>query len=636
MTAALEPAAAALDVARRLVAAGVPVFAAPPGDTSTGYRLPVGWQTFTADPKRLEVWRPGYALAAVCGHGVDVVDWDPRNGPEAFPCDMPAIYGQATTPSGGVHLYVAPTGLAKGEIAPGWDLQAGAADGSGRGFVFLPPTVRAHKVTGVPGTYGWIREPTVPGRSDGSAVALAAYMATRRRARREDVADGEREVLAGGTIGEPIPPGQHSRTLFEFMSRLRGHGVPPTEARALLDLRRRDCLPPCNNPREHEWDDLGGRPYRAYPAGAPPEPDITFEGPPTGTGGPAPGVHAPPTAPAESTGPQAVSWEAAWGPPEPVEWLVHGFIAARRGHALYSAPKVGKSLLALELAAAVARGADFLGRPTRQGRVVYVDHENDLRGDVVQRLIAMGLEPADLTDLLYYSMPAMAKLDTPRGGADLVRIAIEAQATLVVIDTAVRTISGEEKDNNTWARHYDFVGRPLKAAGIAYEQLDHSGKDESNGMRGGSDKAAAVDMVWQMKRDGDKFVLSCDFSRVLVDEPVIAFKRELEPLRSTRVTPPSDLERQAEQMGQVWAAMDEAGIEIDPLRADGKAPKGNGVLAREIREATGLKGRDGVLANVARVRWACSRPDSMGRIPPRPDWAPPAGGWDVEVNINVR
>ena len=63
--------------------------------------------------------------------------------------------------------------------------------------------------------------------------------------------------------------------------------------------------------------------------------------------------------------------------PEP-EWMVEGlvppgltFIAGR--------PKIGKSWLALQLAQAVASGREFLGRPTRQGAVLYYPLEDGRR-----------------------------------------------------------------------------------------------------------------------------------------------------------------------------------------------------------------------------------------------------------------
>jgi hypothetical protein len=88
----------------------------------------------------------------VTGIVYDVIDIDPRNGgkesfekmSEALGDDGPEVLWKVKTPSGGLHLYVESLGIRKRKFRslPGIDLQAGDGDGLGRGFVFLPPTVR--------------------------------------------------------------------------------------------------------------------------------------------------------------------------------------------------------------------------------------------------------------------------------------------------------------------------------------------------------------------------------------------------------------------------------------------------------------------------------------------------------------
>ena len=64
-----------LDAARELVAAGVPVFLGRPDPGSpTGYALPPGWQRVEPDETVVDAWRPGWALCAVAGCALDVVD----------------------------------------------------------------------------------------------------------------------------------------------------------------------------------------------------------------------------------------------------------------------------------------------------------------------------------------------------------------------------------------------------------------------------------------------------------------------------------------------------------------------------------------------------------------------------------
>ena len=157
----------ALDAARRLAEAGVPLFLAPPSSKEKiGFKLPSGWEKLKANPAVVDKWKPGWALCAVMGHVVDAIDVDPRNGgtlealQDALGGTLPTIYGKATTPSGGEHYLVATMGVRKIQnIVPGVDIQAGNAEGVGRGFIFLAPTVRPSKATGEAAPYQWETDP---------------------------------------------------------------------------------------------------------------------------------------------------------------------------------------------------------------------------------------------------------------------------------------------------------------------------------------------------------------------------------------------------------------------------------------------------------------------------------------------
>lgn len=174
---------AALDAARTLARAGVPLFLARPDETSTiGFSLPSGWQHTTADPAVVDAWSPGMALCAVMGVAVDLLDVDPRNGGDVGRlAQVPRSYAVATTPSGGLHSFIAPLGVGSRDgVLPGVDVKGGRPDGSSRGFAFLAPTVKASKETGEPVAYAWHQYPaedTLAGRDgDQTGAALAALV----------------------------------------------------------------------------------------------------------------------------------------------------------------------------------------------------------------------------------------------------------------------------------------------------------------------------------------------------------------------------------------------------------------------------------------------------------------------------
>lgn len=155
----------ALEAARALAAAGIPIFLGQPDPSSTtGYSLPSGWQHTTPDPAVVDAWQPGMALCLVTGHGLDLLDVDPHNGgdPAALNGSTPTSYGAALTPSGGVHSFVRSMGVrSRDSVLPGIDVKAGDTDGKGRGFAFIAPTVRVSKTTGVPTAYRWASAPDV-------------------------------------------------------------------------------------------------------------------------------------------------------------------------------------------------------------------------------------------------------------------------------------------------------------------------------------------------------------------------------------------------------------------------------------------------------------------------------------------
>lgn len=171
--------AAALDVARRLAASGIPIFIAKPdASTKTGFRPPPRWERTVPDPAVVDLWQPGLALCAVMGCGLDLIDFDPRNGgdPSALNGLTPQLYGLAGTPSGGIHGFIASLGVgSRDNVLPGIDVKGGIPDGSSRGFAFIAPTVRVSAVTGEPAAYRWHQVPDLSrlGGQDTSGTALA-------------------------------------------------------------------------------------------------------------------------------------------------------------------------------------------------------------------------------------------------------------------------------------------------------------------------------------------------------------------------------------------------------------------------------------------------------------------------------
>lgn len=218
----------ALDVARQLIAAGIPVFAAPPCAAASGgtcsahphgreeFHLPNKWQLTVPSEVWLQRWRPGWGLAAVGGHAADFLDEDTHHGGDAAVRALqaaghwPRVYGVALTPSEGQHFVIAPLGERKATPAApdlvGLDYQGGAPDGEGRGFVWIAPTVKRSKNPATMGQlrpYRWLQAPDLEWLSEGgdeSGEMLRERIVAARLARSAGRQNDER---AARTFTEP-------------------------------------------------------------------------------------------------------------------------------------------------------------------------------------------------------------------------------------------------------------------------------------------------------------------------------------------------------------------------------------------------------------------------------------------------
>ena len=118
---------------------GWPVFPLKPHAKTPATRN--GFKDATTNRTRIDAWwkqHPNSNIGLPTGHAFDVIDFDPPDGARSFIKmydELPHIHGQVCTASGGIHLYVKPTGDGNAtRIAPGVDWR-----GKG-GYVVAPPS----------------------------------------------------------------------------------------------------------------------------------------------------------------------------------------------------------------------------------------------------------------------------------------------------------------------------------------------------------------------------------------------------------------------------------------------------------------------------------------------------------------
>jgi len=130
----------------------------------------------------------------------------------------------------------------------------------------------------------------------------------------------------------------------------------------------------------------------------------------------------------------------------------------------------------------------------------------------------------------------------------------------------------------------------MKRSNTAMLRLDHSGKDEARGQRGGSAKMGDVDMVWRMSEvvKGSSYRLDCEAQRMHVTESSLVLLRSQTPLGHNVTT------ARATEIKEdvVLRALDAAGLPQDA---------GRDQAARVLKEA-GIPVRTSTLAGILKRR----------------------------------
>ena len=212
-----------------------------------------------------------------------------------------------------------------------------------------------------------------------------------------------------------------------------------------------------------------------------------------------------------------VDWPTLWNTDQQQgEWLCEPILARGRAHALYAGAKSGKSLLLLEIAAALATGRPVLNLPSRDPiDVLYIDYEMTA-ADVRDRLEAYGYSKEDNMEHLHYVLlPSIGGLDTRQGAETVIAAIQQKKIQLVIIDTTARAVEGEENDADTMRAFYRWSGVAMKSLGVTWIRADHAGKDTSKGQRGTSAKNDDVDVVWRFtKRNTNNILMEATHRRM--------------------------------------------------------------------------------------------------------------------------
>ncbi|AQW29113.1 AAA family ATPase [Ralstonia syzygii subsp. celebesensis] len=186
----------------------------------------------------------------------------------------------------------------------------------------------------------------------------------------------------------------------------------------------------------------------------------------------------------------------------PPSWIIKGVLPKAELVVLFGESGSGKSFVALDLAAAIARGRDWRGHRTRRGRVVYIAAEGagGFRNRMVAYCMHNALEANALDDIgvIHAAPNFLQKADA----LDVAKaIKAHGSADVIVVDTFAQVTPGANENAA------EDVGKALshcrgihRATGAVVVLVHHSGKDSSKGARGWSGIRGAADAQIEVLR----------------------------------------------------------------------------------------------------------------------------------------
>ena len=260
----------------------------------------------------------------------------------------------------------------------------------------------------------------------------------------------------------------------------------------------------------------------------------------------------------------------------PPTWIVKGLLPKAELVVLFGESGSGKSFMALDIAAAIARGIQWRGRKVKQGRVVYVAAEG--AGGFRNRLNAYAqAHSLDLATLDLGVIKAAPNLMVKDDALDVCKAIIAGgPVSVVIIDTFAQVMPGANENAG------EDVGKALqhckgihKATGAVVILVHHAGKDSSKGARGWSGLRAAADAELEVVRTPTGRLLRSTKQKDGEDGLEWGFELGVLPIG-------------VDEDGEVLTScvVQEAAIPV-PLKGGAGANKNGGVWAARVLEVLG-------------------------------------------------
>ena len=261
---------------------------------------------------------------------------------------------------------------------------------------------------------------------------------------------------------------------------------------------------------------------------------------------------------------------------EPTQFILKNRLVANGITVLYSAPKVGKSFVAIEMSLQACLGEYFFEEKFPQGMtVLYIAAERPsvVRDRLEAAALAKDLDGIPPT-LHLWKGPGAPQLTRVEDMEPLRALVAELKPSIIVLDTwAKMTLGVSENDAAEAGPVMERIAELTEAAGVpcAAFVVHHAGKDPTKGMRGSTAILGAADAVWKLS--GDAVALKLEVEDINAAEAPLPAWYEIK----SHALPPLPGETEKRSVGVLFETKPrEVGTELD-------------ALIRGIFEATGVE-----------------------------------------------
>lgn len=216
---------------------------------------------------------------------------------------------------------------------------------------------------------------------------------------------------------------------------------------------------------------------------------------------------------------------------KPLAWIIRDVLPAADLVMLIGQSGAGKSFVAIDMAMAVARGAEWRGKRVRKGRVVYIAAEG--AAGMRKRLKAYAsAREVDLADLDFGVIPAAPNLIERDDALEICREVITAGGCdLLVIDTFAQATPGVNENSS------EGVGRALancRGLNVALRcpvlLVHHIGKDATRGARGWSGLKGNADAEIEVEKTPQGRVIRVSKQKDEEDGQTWGFELDIVPV----------------------------------------------------------------------------------------------------------